>query len=226
MKIGPLLKGFRGLSRVPASIWNAFNWARGPIVSMLVILALIWALPSLLPDESAWRFGTPFKVFFSAIVVPGSLFFLLLKAGPISGISSQVNVLGSILLVFLLAVGGLILVASSFPQFEIPQAGGGVEGGTPEERGKAMFQSTTVGCNRCHKIAGRGGTRGPDMTEVGTRAGTRKPGMSADEYLWESITDPKAFVVPDYSPLMRTDFARKLSKAQINDLIAYLKTLK
>lgn len=219
-------RGFRGLSRVPANIRKALNWARGPLVSMLVILALIWGLSSLLPAESAWRFGTPFKVFFSVIVVLGSLFFLLLKVGPVSTSGSQTSVWGSILLVYLFAVGGLILVASAFPQFEIPQAGGGVEGGTPEERGKALFQSTTVGCNRCHKIANRGGTRGPDLTEVGSRAGTRKPGMSADDYLWESITNPKAFVVPDYSPLMRTDFARKLSKAQINDLVAYLKTLK
>ncbi|MFQ5825951.1 MAG: c-type cytochrome [Dehalococcoidia bacterium] len=202
------------------------SWGRGPLVGMLVILAFIWGLSSLLPAESAWRFGPPFKVFFSVIAILGSLFFLLLKASPISGTRSQTSVFGSIILVFSLTVGGLIMVASVFPQFEIPHLGGEAAGGTPEERGKALFQNPAAGCNRCHTIAGRGGTRGPDLTEVGNRAGTRKPGMSADEYLWESITNPKAFVVPDYSPLMRTDFAKRLSKTQINDLIAYLKTLK
>ncbi len=51
------------------------------------------------------------------------------------------------------------------------------------------------GCLLCHKITELGNTRGPDLRGVGGRAGARKPGMSAEAYLTESLVDPGAYVV-------------------------------
>ncbi len=55
------------------------------------------------------------------------------------------------------------------------------------------------GCLLCHKITDQGNTRGPDLRGVGGRAGTRKPGMSAEAYLTESLTDPGAYVVAEFA---------------------------
>jgi mono/diheme cytochrome c family protein len=62
---------------------------------------------------------------------------------------------------------------------------------------------------------------------IGTEGATRKPGYSARAYIYESITEPGAFVVPSYQDgLMPPNFKEILSAQQIADLVAYLETLK
>jgi hypothetical protein len=62
---------------------------------------------------------------------------------------------------------------------------------------------------------------------VASRAGSREPGKSADYYLHESLMAPNAFVVPNFpANVMPQNFAQTLSAQQIDDLVAYLKTLK
>ena len=55
------------------------------------------------------------------------------------------------------------------------------------------------GCLLCHKITDQGNNRGPDLRGVGGRAATRKPGMSAEAYLTESLVDPGAYVVVEFA---------------------------
>jgi disulfide bond formation protein DsbB len=55
------------------------------------------------------------------------------------------------------------------------------------------------GCLLCHKITEQGNTRGPDLRGVGGRATVRKPGMSAEAYLTESLVDPGAYVVTEFA---------------------------
>jgi disulfide bond formation protein DsbB len=55
------------------------------------------------------------------------------------------------------------------------------------------------GCLLCHKITEVGNTRGPDLRGVGGRAVARKPGMSAEVYLTESLVDPGAYVVAEFA---------------------------
>ena len=58
-------------------------------------------------------------------------------------------------------------------------------------------------CIVCHKVEAIGdGQRGPDLTEIGIVAATRRPGQSAAEYLLESIVKPEAFLVPEYGEHM------------------------
>ncbi|MBI4218726.1 MAG: c-type cytochrome, partial [Chloroflexi bacterium] len=72
-------------------------------------------------------------------------------------------------------------------------------------RGKDLF--TKLGCSACHST-GSDTIVGPGMKGVGERAGTRKPGVSADAYLQESIKTPNAFVVEGFQPnLMPSTFA-------------------
>ena len=65
---------------------------------------------------------------------------------------------------------------------------------------------------------------GPGLAGIAARAAGRKPSLSADEYLRESIVEPSAFVVDDYDNLMPAGFAR-LEGDDLNSLINYLKTL-
>ena len=87
--------------------------------------------------------------------------------------------------------------------------------------GEALFNSN--GCSGCHST-GSNTIVGPGLAGIGERAGTRIPGMSADEYLHESIVDSQAFIVPDFPPSMPPSFPN-LSETDVNDLVAYLKTL-
>ncbi|MEE9284721.1 MAG: cytochrome c oxidase subunit II, partial [Dehalococcoidia bacterium] len=64
---------------------------------------------------------------------------------------------------------------------------------------------TEGGCTACHTIdtvpVARG-VIGPDLTHVASVAGQRVAGLSAEEYLRQSIQEPNAFVVEGFAPLM------------------------
>ncbi len=55
------------------------------------------------------------------------------------------------------------------------------------------------GCLLCHKVSEQGNTRGPDLRAVGRRAAARKPGLSAEAYLRESLIEPGAYVVEEFA---------------------------
>jgi cytochrome c oxidase subunit 2 len=111
------------------------------------------------------------------------------------------------------------------PAGQVPagQPAGGAPAGEPVERGKQLFIS--AGCSGCHSTT-PDNIVGPGLGGVDARAGTRKPGMSSDDYIRESIVNPTAYVVEGFAPVMPANFAQTLSADDINALIAYLKTLK
>jgi mono/diheme cytochrome c family protein len=83
---------------------------------------------------------------------------------------------------------------------------------------------TAAGCAGCHTFgpAGSNGTIGPSLDELKTQAGNIEPGKSAEEYVRESIEDPKAFIVQGYSANVMPVFKGKLTDEQINALVDYL----
>ena len=66
---------------------------------------------------------------------------------------------------------------------------------TPEPPGLNLFRGKGAYVT-CHIVAGvdPGGVLGPRLDGIGTHASTRRPGMSAQEYLKEAILDPDAFI--------------------------------
>ncbi len=98
-------------------------------------------------------------------------------------------------------------------------------------RGRDLFFETSLSasasCHICHSLNLGVDKVGPSLAGVGTRAAEQIPGMSAEDYLRESIVDPDAYIVEGYSPgLMLPDLEEKLSEEQIDDLIAFLISMK
>lgn len=89
-------------------------------------------------------------------------------------------------------------------------------------RGQTLFSQQ--GCVACHSPA-EAAIVGPGMKGVAVRAGSRVPGLSARDYLSQSIREPASFVVPGFNNLMPSIFA-SLPQEDIDDLIAYLESLK
>lgn len=74
--------------------------------------------------------------------------------------------------------------------------------------------------NVCH-VSGEGRIA-PSFIDIGERAATRRPPLSAAQYLYESIVAPGAYLVEGYANAMPANFADRLSRAEIGRVSAYL----
>ncbi len=103
-------------------------------------------------------------------------------------------------------------------------AGGGTTpAGTMASAGAQLFER--YGCITCHRMDGRG--RGPSVAGIYGRPVALEGGQSAmadEDYLRESILNPKAKVVAGYPPIMPT-YEGQLNEEQLLQLITYLKSL-
>lgn len=127
-----------------------------------------------------------------------------------------------------LTVAGTLLVytavANMIPQVEsaVPEAVEVTGEVTPErlvEIGERIYEGPG-GCTACHGL----GTRAPDLLGVvGSNCEARRPEMSCKEYLYESLVDPRAYVVEGFNPIM-PEADRTLDEAQIWALVAFLQS--
>lgn len=128
------------------------------------------------------------------------------------------------------------LIVSFITLFVLAACGGG---GGPvvgdASRGESLYKQSTIGtksaegCTSCHNQNESEGLadKAPYTAGTGTRAATRVPGMSAEEYIKESIMNPNAYVVENFKEGdMYQTFKDELSEQQIADLVAYLLTQK
>jgi mono/diheme cytochrome c family protein len=135
-----------------------------------------------------------------------------------------------VLVVALVVVGFYTGVAHIIPQLEseVPEALNLSADVTPEAlvaAGERVFQGAG-GCTACHGL----GTRAPNLLTdhagqgpIGSRCGSRKPGMDCKAYLHESLTNPGALVIPGFENIM-TDARRQISEDQIWAVIAFLQS--
>ncbi len=94
--------------------------------------------------------------------------------------------------------------------------------------GQIIFNDTTRGfqsCKTCHRRDTDTRLVGPGLFGIRVRAATRVEGLSAEEYVRQSITDPAAFVVPGFPNIMPRLFARTLSDQELADIAAYVLSL-
>ena len=112
-------------------------------------------------------------------------------------------------------------------------SGGGAAGNSAN--GKQLFDGVAAmgdarapACATCHAIQpGQDTGSGQSLSNIGNRAGVTVPGQPAEEYLRTAITSPDAFLSGGYQEgIMYRDYAQALTSQQINDLVAYMLTLK
>jgi nitric oxide reductase subunit C len=138
-------------------------------------------------------------------------------------------------------VSGLVIaltvlgVLRGGPEQRLAAATGGDAG-----RGAKLF--ATLPCASCHDISQPwpGGAVCPNLGNIATEAARivrrrdyRGRAKDAAGYIRESIVDPNAYLVPgsnyrqaDGQSVMPKDFAQTLTPAQLDDLVAYLLTLR
>ena len=195
---------------------------------LLVVLVAIWVALPFVPEETGLQFGWVYRVFFTVMALLVGLFFWFLGRESIRTPERPASVAASVAAVFVVTVGLLVAVGVLYPQFPVPQAKKSpAQQQQAAERGRELFLSPSVGCFRCHAIAGKGGTRGPDLTQVASTASGRVAGLKARDYLLEKLKAGSTYdvKVPKYAPIMPR-FEALVSQQQLQDLVAYLMTLK
>ena len=94
--------------------------------------------------------------------------------------------------------------------------------GDPAAGEQVFATASPLTCSTCHSIDGTTGL-GPSLQGIATTAETRVPGLSAGEYITQSIMDPNAFVVDDFpSGLMPQNFAETLTTQDIANVVVFL----
>lgn len=97
------------------------------------------------------------------------------------------------------------------------------------EAGESLYFESTLGvnagCRICHSLDPGVVIIGPSFDGVGVNAATRVSGLTAEEYLRESIVNPDAHVVEGFEPgIMLRNYDERLTEEQINNLVAFLLT--
>jgi cytochrome c2 len=124
------------------------------------------------------------------------------------------------LLVFALLLAGCGTLATPIPAARSGDA----------RRGEQLFiqrEGTAPACSTCHHtlIGQTGFAVGPNLANIGGRAGSSVEGLTAEAYLRQSIVEPGRYLVPGYRDIMYADYGDHLTEREIRDLIAYLLTL-
>ena len=102
----------------------------------------------------------------------------------------------------------------------VPSEGG--EG----DAGPGLTVFLNAGCTACHMIDGVPeaiGEIGPNLSAVASSAGSRVDGLTAEQYLRQSVSDPSEHLVDGYDNLMPAGLVP--DQADFDNLIAYLLTL-
>ncbi|HKY52514.1 MAG TPA: c-type cytochrome [Candidatus Limnocylindria bacterium] len=89
-----------------------------------------------------------------------------------------------------------------------------------QQRGALLFAAK--GCIGCHTHSAFPNARmrvGPDLTSLASRAAERVPGLSADDYVRQSLREPSAYLAAGYTAEM-PDLS--LTEEQIESLTAFL----
>jgi len=110
-------------------------------------------------------------------------------------------------IIFLSACGGNVAIGDLERGQELFMTGGGVIDNLP--------------CSKCHSVDGSDSI-GPQLQGISEYAGRRVQGLSAAEYIEQSILDPSAYLVEGYGNEMGSTWKIFLSQEDVDDLVAFL----
>ncbi len=99
--------------------------------------------------------------------------------------------------------------------------------------GEKLFKQTVIGsasspgCITCHSLEPGVVLVGPSHSDIAIRAETAVPGMSAEDYIRQSILEPNAHITEGYAEgVMYQNYAEELPAPNIDDIVAYMLTLR
>ena len=99
------------------------------------------------------------------------------------------------------------------------------------ENGKELYNQVVIGpasapgCITCHSLEPDVVLVGPSHNGIGIRAGEYVDGVSAEEYMYDSLMDPDGHLVDGYAAgIMYQNYSEELDQSDIDDLVAYLLT--
>ena len=98
----------------------------------------------------------------------------------------------------------------------------------------SLGKNNAPGCTSCHATEAGKTLVGPSMAGIGTRvdqeiklADYKGQAKTGTDYVRESIVNPNVYVVKGFSPgIMYQNYGKDLSDQEVNDIVAYLMTLK
>ena len=119
-------------------------------------------------------------------------------------------------------------------------SGGAAPTGGNADNGKVLFSQAVLagnaGCSTCHSLEPGKIIVGPSMAGIGTRAASTVAGQTAEQYIRTSIAKTNEHLAKGCNAadlnadcpasVMPQDWEQKLKPAGLNDLVAYLQTLK
>lgn len=133
----------------------------------------------------------------------------------------------------------ILVSGATIPGTNIGGAAAQPASNDPVAVGQSLFRQSSPGCFACHSIVPGVNLVGPSLAGIAEKAESRIKavdyhGKATDEttYIRESILDPSAYLVPgaNYSStgqsMMPPGFAQALTPVQVDNLVAYLMTLK
>ncbi|MBE2220754.1 MAG: c-type cytochrome [Anaerolineae bacterium] len=137
-------------------------------------------------------------------------------------------------LIMLLVVALVMVLAACGGGGDSADSGSGdaaAPAGGDAARGEALYKQTIIGeasapgCITCHSLDEGVVLVGPSHAGMGARANGAVAGLSADQYLEQSITEPNAHITDGYTEgVMYQFYGNDLSAQEIADLVAFLKT--
>jgi mono/diheme cytochrome c family protein len=127
----------------------------------------------------------------------------------------------------------LFVIVVVFASLLLAACGGGDDSGSADaaDAGKQLFDQDIIGaqpgCKTCHSLEAGRVIVGPSLAGLATRAGSTTSGVSAEEYIRQSILEPDAHLVEGFpAGTMPKVWGTELTPEQIDQLVAYLLTLK
>ena len=132
-----------------------------------------------------------------------------------------------------------LLVSGAFPGATPAKADQAAASNDPVALGQALFRQSPPACSACHSTARGVQLVGPSLAGLAVRAEQRLTdpeyhgsAKTAEAYVRESIVEPSAFLVAGTTfsasghSFMPDNFGRTLKPNEVDQLVAYLMTLK